>query len=246
MAIHGSLFTDYQEKSSQDPFSLENKKLLKINMAFGQVWARTGSMVAYQGDIRFENKGSGGLDKFLKSKLTGEGVDMMQCTGQGELFVANQAQEIQVFYLENDSVSVNGANVLAFSGSIEWNIHRVQARGGMMAGGLFNVVLRGTGYVAVTTDGDPVAFDVASAPTFGDANAVVLWTSGVTMDVRVDTGGLKSLVRGGTGELIQMAFSGQGYVMVQPSEGMILGGHQASGGGGGGGGGGLLGGILGQ
>lgn len=242
MPIHGSLFSDHQENPTQDPFALQNKKLLKINMGYGEVWARTGSMVAYQGNVQFVNAGSGGLDKLVKSKLTGEGVDMMRCTGEGELFVANEASEIQVFYLENDTVSVNGANVLAFSGSIEWDIHRVQARGGMMAGGLFNVVLRGTGYVAVTTKGDPVAFDVASAPTFADAQAVVLWTSGVQMDVKVDTGGLKSMLRGGTGELIQMAFTGQGYVMVQPSESVITGGHQQTSNSSGG----FLGGMLGQ
>ncbi|WP_315098316.1 AIM24 family protein [uncultured Cellulomonas sp.] len=226
MTIHGSLFTDFRENASQDPFSLQNKKLLKVQMSYGPVWARTGSMVAYQGDVRFQNKGSGGLDKLIKSKLTGEGVDMMQCTGNGELFVADQASEVQVMYLENDMVSVNGANVLAFSASIEWDIHRVQARGGMMAGGLYNVSLRGTGYVAVTTKGDPVALDVATSPTFADAQAVVLWTSGVSMDVRVDTGGLSSMIRGGTGELVQMAFGGQGYVLVQPSESVVAGGHQ--------------------
>ena len=242
MPIHGSLFKDFQENPATDPFVLQNKKLLKISMNYGPVWALTGSMVAYQGDVRFENTGSGGLDKLLKSKLTGEGVNVMRCSGQGELFVANEASDIQVFYLENDSVSVNGANVLAFSGSIEWDIHRVQARGGMMAGGLFNVVMRGTGYVAVTTHGDPVAFDVAGAPTFADAQAVVLWTSGVSMDVRIDSGGLKSMIRGGTGELIQMAFGGQGYVLVQPAESVIKGGSQAAQQSGGGG---LLGGLLG-
>ena len=96
----------------------------------------------------------------------------------------------------------------------------------MMAGGLFNVSLRGTGYVAVTTKGDPVALDVSGAPTYADADAVVLWTSGVSMDVRVDTGGIKSMMRGGTGELVQMAFGGQGYVLVQPSESVVDGGHQ--------------------
>ena len=89
MPIHGTLFTDYTENPTQDPFALQNKKLLKINMAYGQVWARTGSMVAYQGDVRFQNTGSGGMDKLLKSAMTGEGVDMMSCTGQGELFVAD-------------------------------------------------------------------------------------------------------------------------------------------------------------
>jgi uncharacterized protein (AIM24 family) len=183
-------------------------------------------MVCYQGDVKFENKGSGGIGKMFRSAVTGEGVDMMQCTGQGELFVAEQAAEIQVMYLENDSISVNGANVLAFSSSIDWDIHRVQARGAAMTGGLYNVSLRGTGYVAITTKGDPVALDVASAPTFADAQAVVMWTNGVTMDIRVDTGGLKSMIRGGTGELLQMAFRGQGYVLVQPSESVTQGGHQ--------------------
>ena len=242
MTIHGSLFADHKENTSQDPFSLQNKKMLKIQMGYGPVWARTGSMVAYQGDVRFQNTGSGGLDKWMKSKLTGEGVDIMQCTGQGELFVADQASEIQVMYLENDMISVNGASVLAFSSSIEWDIHRIQARGGMMTGGMYNVSLRGTGYVAVTTKGEPVALDVASAPTFADAQAVVLWTAGVSMDIRVDTGGIKSMLRGGTGELLQMAFGGQGYVIVQPSESVVTSGGQQAKSSSGGGLGGLLGG----
>jgi uncharacterized protein (AIM24 family) len=229
MTIHGTLFTDYRETGSQDPFALQNKKLLKVQMHYGPVWARTGSMVCYQGDVKFENKGSGGIGKMFRQAVTGEGVDMMRCTGQGELFVADRAADIQVLYLENDSISVNGANVLAFSASIDWDIHRVQARGAAMTGGLYNVSLRGTGYVAITTDGEPVALDVASAPTYADAQAVVMWTAGVTMDIRVDTGGLGSLVRGGTGELLQMAFSGQGYVLVQPSESVPQGGAQSQG-----------------
>lgn len=242
MAIHGSLFQDFQENASQDPFSLQNKKLLKIQMRYGPVWAKSGSMVAYQGDVRFENKGSGGLGKMLKSAVTGEGVDMMQCSGQGELFVADAASEVQIMYLEDDAISVNGNNVLAFSASIDWDIHRIQARGAAMTGGVYNVSLRGTGYVAIMTEGEPVALDVATAPTFGDAQAVVLWTAGVTMDLRVDTGGVRSLLRGGSGETFQMAFGGQGYVLVQPSESVVQGGTQASGGGRSGG---VLGGFLG-
>ena len=229
MPIHGSLFSDYRENVSQDPFSLQNKKLLKIQMGYGPVWAKSGSMVAYQGDIRFENKGSGGIGKMFKSAMTGEGVDMMQAAGHGELFVADDGADIQILYLENDMVSVNGNNVLAFSSSVEWDIHRIQARGAAMTGGLYNVSLRGSGYVAITTKGEPVALDVASAPTFGDPQAVVLWTAGVSMDVRVDTGGLRSMVRGGTGETFQMAFGGQGYVLVQPSESVKTGGGQQAG-----------------
>ncbi|MEI2779412.1 MAG: AIM24 family protein [Tetrasphaera sp.] len=233
MTIHGSLFTDFKERETQDPFSLQNKKLLRVDMRYGEVMAKAGSMVAYQGDVRF-TKQSSGLGRMFKSAVTGEGLTVMTCSGQGDLFLADRAQEIQVIYLQDDAVSVNGNNVLAFSNSIQWDIHRLQARGGAMAGGLYNVSLRGTGYVAITTDGEPVALDVASSPTFGDAQAVVLWTAGVRMDIRVDTGGIGSMIRGGTGEAFQMAFSGQGYVLVQPSESVAAGGHQQQSGGQGG------------
>ena len=51
---------------------------------------------------------------------------------------------------------------------------------------------------------------------------------------------MKDLIGKGSGEQVQMAFSGQGWVLVQPSEGQIA----AAGSSGGGGGG--LGGLLGQ
>lgn len=132
--------------------------------------------------------------------------------------MADKAADIQVLYMENDELSINGQNVLAFSHSIDWDIHRIQARGAAMTGGLYNVSLRGTGYVAVTTKGEPVALDVSGGNTFVDPQAAVLWTAGTRMDVRVDTGGIGSLVRGGTGETFQMAFSGNGHVVVQPAE----------------------------
>ena len=48
------------------------------------------------------------------------------------------------------------------------------------------------------------------------------------------------MMRGGTGEMLQLAFGGQGWVMVQPSEGVVQGtGQQKPSGGG-------LGGLLGN
>lgn len=217
MTIYGPLFEQYAEQEAREPFIKQNSKMLKVRLD-GSVWARAGAMVAYQGQIGFQNTGAGGLGKLFKMAATGEGFSVMRCTGRGDLFLADRAAEVQILYLENDQISVNGRNVLAFADGIEWDIHRVQARGAMMMGDLFNVSLRGTGFVAVTTTGEPVALDVAGAPTFGDPEAVVLWTQGVTMDVRVDSGGLGSMVRGGSGETFQMAFGGRGHVVVQPSE----------------------------
>lgn len=218
MTIHGPLFEQFKEQEAREPFQLQNSKMLKVRLSGEPVWAKAGSMVAYQGDIRFENKGSGGLGRLLKQAATGESLAVMRCTGQGELFLGDLASDVQVLYLENDTVSVNGRNILAFSDSVQWDIHRVQARGAAMTGDLYNVSLRGTGFVAITTKGEPVALEVSGAPTFGDPHAVVMWTQGVTMNVRVDTGGLGSMLRGGSGETFQMAFGGQGHVVVQPAE----------------------------
>ncbi len=233
MAIRADL-GQYAENETGEQFTRQNSKLLKIELAAGGVQALRGSMVAYQGDVKFENKGSGGLGKLVKKAATGEGVEMMHATGTGELFVADQAKDVHIMYLENDRISVNGKNVLAFNESIQWDIQRIGGgMAGALAGGLYNVTLTGTGFVAITTDGPPVMLDVASAPTFGDAQAVVCWSAGVSMNMKTDTtGGLKSMVRGGSGETFQMAFGGQGFVLVQPSEGYVFGGGGGESGGG--------------
>jgi len=221
MTLHSSLAQYAEIAAGDQQFQLQNSRLLRVSLAHGPVQAAAGSMVAYQGDVTFENKGSGGLGKMLKKAATGEGTRLMTIAGTGEVFLADEAQQVQVMYLENDQISANGKSVLAFSSSIEWDINRVSSGvAGMMAGGMFNMTLKGSGYVALKTDGDPVMLDVASSPTFGDPSAVVMWTSGVQMSVKTDTtGGLKSLARGGSGETFQLAFTGQGQVLVQPSEG---------------------------
>ena len=62
--------------------------------------------------------------------------------------------------------------------------------------------------------------NVASAPTFADAQAAITWSSGVTTGIKTDVN-LKTLIGRGSGESVQMSFAGQGWVLVQPSEGRI-------------------------
>ena len=224
--IHAD-FTQYSETTGADPFTLQNKKLLKVFLQYGPVRARIGAMVAYQGDARFEHGGSGGAAGFLKSKMTGEGVPVMDVVGSGEVFFAHAAADIQIMYLDDDQIWVNGANVLAYSGSISADIKRIGGAGAM-AGGMYNVVLSGTGYVAITMDGPPVVLDVSGAPTFADPQAVVMWTSGVQMSIKSDVN-VKTLIGKGSGESFQMGFSGTGWVMVQPSEGVARGSGAKSG-----------------
>jgi uncharacterized protein (AIM24 family) len=210
----------YNEVESTESFHLQNHKLLKVELNMVTIQAKLGSMVAYQGDVSFEHAGSGGLGKFMKKAMTGEGQSLMKMSGSGEVFLADQAQDIHLIYLENEKITVNGPNLLAFDSGIDWDIERVQGASGMMGAGLFNTALSGTGWVAVLSDGPPVLLNVASAPTFADAQAVVTWSAGVTTSMKTDFK-MKNLIGKGSGESVQMAFAGQGWVLVQPSEGRI-------------------------
>jgi uncharacterized protein (AIM24 family) len=210
----------YNETQSTDSFTLQNSKLLKVRLDQVTIQAKLGSMVAYQGEVKFEHAGSGGLGRMLKKAVTGEGQSLMKMTGQGEVFLADTAQDIHLIYLEGEKITVNGPNLLAFDAGIDWDIERVQGASGMMGGGLYNTSLQGTGWVAILSDGPPVLLDVASAPTFADAQAAITWSGGVSTSIKTDVN-LKTLVGRGSGESVQMAFSGQGWVLVQPSEGRI-------------------------
>ncbi|EGD44382.1 AIM24 family protein [Nocardioides sp. WG-D5] len=203
---------------------LQNKKLLRVRV--GEPFqARQGSMVAYQGNVQFKYQG-GGVGKFLKKAVTGEGLSLMGVEGQGDVFLADAAKEVHILQLNNSGISINGDHVLAFSNSLQWNIERVQGAG-MLTGGLFNTTLRGTGWVAVTTEGDPVVLNAAEAPTFADTNAVVGWSLGLQTSLQKSfTAG--ALIGRGSGEAFQVAFHGAGFVIVQPSEGAVVPPHSHS------------------
>jgi uncharacterized protein (AIM24 family) len=104
-------------------------------------------------------------------------------------------------------------------------------------------VLTGTGTVALCTVGQPVVLDCSQQPTYVDVQAAVAWSANLVPQV-VSSMNMRSMLRGGTGEAFQYAFSGQGFVVVQPSEEIP---HGLAGGGGSSNQqqGGVLGGLLG-
>jgi uncharacterized protein (AIM24 family) len=211
----------YNETQSSDGFALQNSKLLKVSLAGNTIQAKLGSMVAYQGDASFEHAGSGGMGRMLKKAMTGEGQSLMKISGSGEVFLADSAQDVHLIYLEGEKITVNGPNLLAFDADIDWDIERVQGASSMMGGGLYNTSLKGTGWVAILSDGPPVLLNVAQAPTFADAQAAITWSSGVTVGLKTDFK-MKNLIGRGSGESIQLAFSGQGWALIQPSEGRVV------------------------
>jgi uncharacterized protein (AIM24 family) len=208
----------FREVAPTGRFTLQNSAMLKVSLNNDQIQAKLGSMVAYQGDVRFEYQ-SGDLGRFFKKAVTGEGVKLMTATGTGELFLAHNKEKIMILELEDEQMTVNGENILAFEPGIDWDIHRVEGAG-RLAGGLFNVDLHGRGKVAVTSDGEPVLLDT-STPTFVDPDSAIAWSGGVRTNIRSDVS-FKTFIGRGSGETFQIGFEGPGWILIQPSEGPVV------------------------
>jgi uncharacterized protein (AIM24 family) len=214
--ITGDLVDGRFSEKEAKPIANQNSKLLRVRLG-EPFMARQGAMVAYQGNVDFAYEG-GGASKFIKKALTGEGLPLMRCQGQGDVFLAERAYDVHLLNLSNSGLSISGKNVLAFSASLDWNIERVKG-GSIATGGLFNTTLRGTGWVALTTDGPPVVLNAAEAPTFADTNAVVAWSANLQTQLKTSFKA-GALIGRGSGEAVQVSFYGQGFVIVQPSEGI--------------------------
>ncbi len=208
-----------QEDRGQGVFELERDRMLEINLD-GLVWTKMGSMVAYMGNIKFTREGvlEHGLRKFMKKFATGEGVPLTKAEGQGKLYLADSGKKISILELDDDSFYVNGNDLLAFENTIEWDIKMMGKIAGMLAGGLFNVKLKGKGMVAITTHYDPLVLQVRGQPVITDPNATVAWSGNLSPEFKVDVS-MKTFLGRGSGESIQMQFSGpSGFVVVQPYE----------------------------
>lgn len=194
-------------------------KMIKVAVN-GEVMARAGSMVAYQGDMQFKALGSGGIGRAITQRLTGEGVPLMNVSGRGDLFLADSAADVHIIDLDgSDGLTINGSNVLAFDTSLSYKVQRVQGAAGVASNaGLFNCVFTGRGRIAITTHGSPVVLQV-DQPTYADPQAAVAWSSSLQTGIkRNDSFGLGRLIGRSTGEGLTLAFSGRGFVIVQPSE----------------------------
>ncbi len=228
--LNSDLFSESTtEVVSTSLFAKQNSKMLKANLTAGGLLARRGAMVAYQGEANFEYDGMSfdmaGLKKLVKQKLTGEGLTLMRAKGSGEVFFADNAGDVHIIDLDNDKLSVNGMNILAFSDTLDWDIEMIGSAG-VVSGGLFNTTLSGTGQVAITTHGTPVALQTGGSPTYADPDAVVCWSAGLRLSLE-SAMGFKDLIGRGSGEAGQLAFSGDGMVVVQPAENMRYGGGSA-------------------
>jgi len=208
-----------QQERGQGVFEMENERILEINLN-GPIWTKTGSMVAYRGAVTFTREGvlEHGVAKLLKKAVSGEGTRLTKADGRGKVYLADAGKKISILHLTNDTIFVNGNDMLAFEAQLDWDIKLMRKVSAMLSGGLFNLRLQGTGLVAITTHYDPLTLTVTpDSPVCTDPNATVAWSGSLTPSFKTDIS-LKTFFGRGSGESIQMEFTGQGFVVVQPYE----------------------------
>ncbi|MFI2430842.1 AIM24 family protein [Streptomyces sp. NPDC018693] len=197
--------------------SVHSSKTLKVTMVTGQdLYAKAGSMIAYDGYVQFDAP-PGTLRRTAEEMVTGEGGKLMLCRGDGELYLADYGGDVLVVHLANEALSVNGPTLLACDASLELKIEPVKGLAKLSGSGLTNLVVRGTGWVALVSRGVPIALDCAERETYVDPDALIAWTGGLDMKAR-RTVKASALIGRGSGEAFQVGFKGQGFVVVQPSE----------------------------
>ncbi|MEV4949676.1 AIM24 family protein [Streptomyces sp. NPDC053755] len=204
------------EAAAYPGMTLQNAKAVKYTVD-GEMHARQGSMIAFRGDLRFERKGQG-IGGMLKRAVTGEGLALMAVRGRGEAWFAHQAQNCFIVEIEqHDSLTVNGRNVLCFDATLSYEIRTVKGAG-MTGGGLFNSVFSGHGKIALVCEGTPIVIPVTpQAPVHVDTDAVVGWSERLQTSLHRSQS-FGSMMRGGSGEAVQLKLEGEGFVIVRPSE----------------------------
>jgi stress response protein SCP2/uncharacterized protein (AIM24 family) len=208
----------YAENQAPGRWVLQGSKMVKVRLGEEAVALR-GAMVAYQGNVDFDYKGRG-LRGMLEEKLTGQGLKLMTCKGQGEVFLAQDAADLHIVELSASSrLCINTRNVLAMDASVKSEVKRIESAG-IPGGGVFHLEMTGPGTVIVMTKGTPLTLPV-QGPTFADLNALVAWTVGQRVSVSSHVGISRQIYYAESGETVNMQFQAMGgghFIVVQPYE----------------------------
>jgi uncharacterized protein (AIM24 family) len=216
--MKSDLFTteNMAQQATVPGMTLQNAKSIKYAVN-GEMHARQGSMIAFRGNLQFERKGQG-IGGMLKRAVTGEGLPLMAVRGQGEAWFAHEAANCFIVDIEQgDALTINGRNVLCFDATLSYEIKTVKGAG-MTGGGLFNSLFTGYGKLGVICDGSPIVIPVShQQPVFVDTDAVVGWSAQLHTSLHRSQS-VGSMIRGGSGEAVQLKLEGEGFVIVRPSE----------------------------
>ncbi|MFJ8144126.1 TerD family protein [Streptomyces sp. NPDC096048] len=209
----------FKETATGQRWTQQNKKLVRVDLgAEGlPVLARQGSMVLYQGKVDFSYKGAGFAGRVV-GNATGQEMQLMRCTGKGQVFLADNSAMLHPIELQGDAICVSAENVLAFDESLQHEVRRIEGHG-IPGGALFTMQFQGTGTIIVKTHGVPVVLPVTPT-TFADCNAVVAWSAAAQVVVSSQVRMRRNSYAGDTGESVNLQFRAApgNFVIVQPYE----------------------------
>ncbi|MFV0127915.1 AIM24 family protein [Streptomyces sp. HMX112] len=210
----------HTEQQTQDRYAVQNPQLLRVALTgHDDVLARKGAMVAYQGLIDFDGEYRTEGQQRARAH-TGEGLDLMRCSGQGTVYFANLAQYVHVVDVDQDGLTVDSAYVLALDSALHTEVIAVDSQYGISGSGKYQLNISGRGKVALMTSGQPLMMQVTpDRYVSADADAIVAWSSGLRVQMQAQTHSAQvRRRRGSTGEGWELSFLGQGFALVQPSE----------------------------
>ncbi|MEV3925573.1 AIM24 family protein [Actinomadura coerulea] len=202
-------------------FRMNGSKMLAVDLGGETIRALNGSMVAYEGQMAFKRQGmtgGEGLRGALKRRIAGEGMTLMEITGQGTVYLASEATEVTLVQLTGDTLFVESESLLALDGSLGTGVQFVGLRGMGTGQGLATTKVDGHGTVAVLSQGPAIALEVTpQTPLCVDPHAYVCHHGQLQQDVVTDVN-WRTVIGQGSGESVQFRYQGHGLVYVQPAE----------------------------
>ncbi|MGA5269153.1 TerD family protein [Streptomyces lydicamycinicus] len=215
----GVVLDKYKEAPTGRRWTPQNSRLIRVDLGVdGQpVLARQGSMVLYQGKVDFGYKGAGFRGRIV-GNATGQEMQLMRCTGQGQVFFAENSAHVHPIELQSDAICVSAEAVLAFDESLQHEVRRIEGHG-IPGGALFTMQFQGTGTLVVKTQGTPVVLPVTPT-TFADANAIVAWSAASQVIISSQVSLRRHAYPGHSGETVNLQFRGApgNFIVVQPYE----------------------------
>lgn len=209
----------YREAPTGQRWTQQNEKLVRVDLGVSEqpILARQGSMVLYQGKVEFSYKGAGFAGRVV-GNATGQEMQLMRCSGRGQVFLAEEGTHLHPIELQGDAICVSAENVLAFDETLQHEVRRIEGHG-IPGGALFVMQFQGTGTVIVKTHGVPVVLPVTPT-TFADCHAVVAWSAAAQAIVSSQVRMRSNAYAGSTGESVNLQFRGApgNFIVVQPYE----------------------------
>lgn len=201
-------------------FRTNTDRLLEVTLQNEKVLAIAGAMVAYTGNVKFEKSLLGGEGIFgaIKRKVTSEGMQVMQTSGTGTVFFAQDAAEITVIALAGEKLTIESSSLLAYDTTLKTGTSFAGLRGAASGQGLFSTTVEGSGSIAVISKGNLIMLAVTPEhPLRVDPDAFVGFKGDIGQEFVFDVN-WRTMVGQTSGESYQHKFTGNGVVFIQPAE----------------------------